>query len=68
MTYMLKRLDELMQKLEQQHDRVVYVRTQSTLTDTEWDDEMHPTSKGFQKLAALFQDALLRAFPKLSQS
>ncbi len=67
MTFMLKRLDELMQKFEQQRDRVVYVRTQSTLTDQEWDDEMHPTSKGFQKLAALFQAALRRTFPKLSQ-
>jgi hypothetical protein len=68
MTFMLKRLDEMMQKLEQQHDRVVYVRTQGTLTDKEWDDEMHPTSKGFQKIAALFQAALLRTFPKLSQT
>ena len=40
----------------------------ATLTDKEWDDEMHLTSKGFQKIAALFQDGLLRTFPKLSQN
>ena len=63
--FMVKRLDELMQKLEQERDRVVYVRTQGTLTDKDWEDEIHPTTKGFRKLAALFQEALLRTLPRL---
>lgn len=67
MTYMLKRLDGLMQKLEQQHQRVIYVRTQNTLTDKEWDDEMHPTTEGFKRIAAVLQDALVRTLPKLSR-
>jgi hypothetical protein len=65
MTFMLKRLDELMQKLEGQHERVVHIRTQSTLTDAEWDDELHPTTHGFRKIAERFQVALVKKFPTL---
>ena len=65
MTYMLKQLDELMEKLERHHERVVHVRTQNSLTDQDWDDELHPTTKGFQKIATIFQAALVKTFPGL---
>jgi hypothetical protein len=29
------------------------------LADNEWDDEMHPSTKGFRKIAALFHVALV---------
>ncbi len=67
MTYRLKCLDERLQKLELQHRRVVHIRTQHTLMKDDWDDELHPTTLGFQKIAARFQAVLVRTFPALNQ-
>ncbi len=61
--YMLEQFGELMSKLEKRHQGVVYVRTQGTLADTQWGDELHPTAAGFAKLAGLFASALRARFP-----
>jgi hypothetical protein len=66
--YMLSRFDDLQVRLEQTHDRWVYVRTQGTLKNSEWKDELHPTTQGFQKVARKFQAALAGAFPTLPKS
>ena len=49
-----------------QHQRVVHIRTQNTLLAEEWDDELHPTTRGVQKIAARFQEALVRTLPALN--
>ena len=63
--FMLSRFDDLQLGLEQKHDQWKYVRTQGTLTNTEWKDEIHPTTAGFKKVARKFQAALSEVFPSL---
>jgi hypothetical protein len=55
--------DKLLVQLEQQHKNVVYVRTQSTLSPaSDWDNELHPTAQGFNKIAGVFLKALRAKF------
>lgn len=42
---------------------IVLVDTPNTLTDQEWNDELHPTRKGFEKIAAKFREELNKQFP-----
>ncbi|MEI6356450.1 MAG: hypothetical protein WCP53_05035 [Verrucomicrobiota bacterium] len=49
--YMLEQFGELMSKLEKRHHGIVYVRTQGTLEDTQWGDELHPAAAGFTQVA-----------------
>jgi hypothetical protein len=42
---------------------VVLVSTQGTLGPDDWNDELHPNSKGFPKIARKFQRALKATFP-----
>ena len=63
--YLLSRFDDLQLGLEQKHDRWKYVRTQGTLANNEWKDEIHPTTAGFKKVARKFQAALSEVFPSL---
>jgi hypothetical protein len=60
----LQAFDELLAQLEQQHNNVVYVRTQGTLSAaSDWANELHPTEQGFNKIAAVFLQALRQRFP-----
>lgn len=60
----LQAFDKLVAQLEQQHKNVVYVRTQGTLSPaTDWANELHPTEQGFEKIAAVFLQALRKKFP-----
>ena len=40
----------------------VHVRTQGTLIDTDWDNELHPTPDGFAAITAKFVEALRHHF------
>ena len=60
---MLARFDDLMIKLEQELPRWRHVRTQGTLAEADWQDELHPTTNGFKKIAARFTAALQETFP-----
>jgi hypothetical protein len=62
---MLARFDDMLIKLSQTHDNWKHVRTQGTLADSEWGDELHPTSAGFKKVTAKFSDALCEVFSNL---
>lgn len=62
---MLARFDDMLIRLEQTFPKWRHIRTQGTLEDNEWGDELHPTSAGFRKIAAKFQAALSDVFPKL---
>jgi hypothetical protein len=65
-TYLLDRFGKLMERFEIENKRVVYVRTQGTLSkDSDWGDELHPTTAGFKKIAGKFQNALRDVFPNL---
>jgi len=66
--YVLAEFDNMLIRLEQSVPRCVHVRTQGTLKDTEWANELHPSSAGFKKIANKFQQALVGVFPQLGQS
>jgi hypothetical protein len=52
-------------RLEKTSQRFHHVRTQGTLDDTEWGDEIHPSKVGFEKIAAKVRTALAERFPSL---
>ena len=62
---MLARFDDMLLRLEQTLPRWRHIRTQGTLADSEWGDELHPTSAGFKKITAKFVAALNDAFANL---
>ena len=64
-THLLTRFARLMEEFEAQNRRVVYIRTQGTLKDNEWGDELHPTTAGFVRVASKFQKELRSVFRTL---
>jgi TRAP-type mannitol/chloroaromatic compound transport system substrate-binding protein len=62
---MLERFSQMVQKLEQSYARFYHVRTQGTLDETEWGDEIHPTKVGFEKIATKIQAGICEEFPTL---
>lgn len=56
-------LDRLLVQIEQQNRNVVYIRTQGTLSPSDWANELHPTEAGFGKIADVFLKALRTRFP-----
>lgn len=64
---MLARFDDMLIRLEQTSTKWRHVRTQGTLKDNEWEDELHPTSAGFKKVTAKFHVALAEVFSGLPQ-
>lgn len=42
---------------------VTWVRTRRCLSANEWNDELHPTRKGFKKIAEKFRKQLVKQFP-----
>jgi hypothetical protein len=63
---LLERFALVLQGLEQTTARFHHFRTQGTLDDTEWGDEIHPNKVGFEKIAARFRTALAEEFPSLA--
>lgn len=61
--FLIERLDDMLETLEVQVDKFVYVRTPGTLRENEWGDEIHPTAEGFGKIADKFIPELQRLFP-----
>ncbi len=64
--YMLAEFDNLLIRLEQTIPRCIHVRTQGTLKESDWANELHPTTAGFKKITAKYQDALTQVFPQLA--
>jgi len=60
---MLQTLEILLIQLAQTYNNVVYVKTLGTLLKTDWANELHPTTPGFQKLANVFLTSLRTEFP-----
>jgi hypothetical protein len=56
-----------MKEFQAQNRNIVYIETQGTLKDDEWGDELHPTTAGFKRVAAKFQNALRAKFPTLPE-
>jgi hypothetical protein len=54
----LKEFDNLLRKIAVKHKGIIVIKTQGTLIDSEWANELHPRNKGFKKIAKLFAAAL----------
>ncbi|MEM7584504.1 MAG: hypothetical protein AAF560_14035, partial [Acidobacteriota bacterium] len=59
---LLLRFDTMVSEIAQA-DNVVHVKVQGTLSDSEWNDEIHPSRDGFERVAGLFRDQLAVQFP-----
>ena len=63
----LVRFRAMLQNLAASLPNFVYVETQGLLQPTQdWDNELHPTPKGFDKIAIAFRDTLVAHFPQLA--
>lgn len=60
--WLLARFREMILEVAEQPN-VVLVDTQGTLTENEWNDEIHPTRPGFKKIATKFREQLKVQFP-----
>ena len=59
----LQEFDKVLTQFEHDHNDVVYVRTQGTLSpNSDWTNELHPNKKGFAKIAGVFLEALKAKF------
>lgn len=65
--HMLAEFDNMLIRLEQTIPRCIHVRTQGTLKDSDWANELHPTTQGFKKIATKYQQALVEVFPILAK-
>jgi hypothetical protein len=45
------------------HENLIYVETQGTLSPNDWANELHPTPEGFDRIAERFLGALRKQFP-----
>jgi hypothetical protein len=59
----LMALDKMLAQIEHDNANVVYVRTQGILRARDWANELHPTEKGFERIAGKFLDAMRIKFP-----
>jgi hypothetical protein len=64
---MLTEFAKMLQRVAGQSTNVFYVPTQRNLEPTSawWANEIHPSPKGFRKLAGVFKTALQAQFPQL---
>ena len=60
--WLLERFQDLVKKIAEQPD-VVLVPTVGTLAKGDWNDELHPSRKGFEKIAERFRASLKKQFP-----
>lgn len=61
---LLERFQAMLVDLTQHHGDVILVPTLGTLAENEWNDELHPTREGFEKIAEKFRAELKVQFPQ----
>ena len=49
--------------LAKNHANFVHVKTRNTLSEKEWNDELHPSRAGFKQIAEKFRAQLKKQFP-----
>ncbi|HET9211321.1 MAG TPA: hypothetical protein VFR03_13020 [Thermoanaerobaculia bacterium] len=60
---LLKRFNAMLDDIAAQNSGIARVETLGTLAENEWNDELHPSRKGFQKIAGKFREKLHEQFP-----
>lgn len=61
--YIMDLFNNLLLELQTQYSNFHYIDLRGTLTKSEWANEIHPTSKGFSKLAQLYDEKLKQLVP-----
>lgn len=61
--WLVDRFNEMIAEVAAGAQNIVFVRTRNTLSEDEWNDELHPTRAGFEKLAEKFRVQLAKQFP-----
>ena len=62
--YIIDHLAKVQQELAHTTPLFTFVDTRNALGGTDWDNELHPTFAGFNKIAARFYPAIAQAFPE----
>jgi hypothetical protein len=60
--WLLTRFSDMLKEIAKE-PKVVFVQTQGTLANNEWNDELHPSREGFKKIATKFRAELKKQFP-----
>jgi hypothetical protein len=60
---LLRRFNAMLDDIAAQNPNMARVETLGTLAENEWNDELHPSRKGFQKIAGKFREKLHEQFP-----
>lgn len=58
-SHMIDQLNIVIAKAASEFPMATYINCRNTTDNYTWDDDMHPDSAGFQKLAKLFEDIIL---------
>jgi lysophospholipase L1-like esterase len=61
--FIINQLAELQADLANKHENYQFIDTRNSLEPGDWANELHPTARGFQKIAANFFAPLQQAFP-----
>ena len=61
--WFVDRYNELLADIERRRPGFVHVDTRRAVKRDEWGDEIHPRSKGFEKVARRFERSLRKQFP-----
>jgi len=61
--WLIDRFNEMLADLAQNHSQLIHVKTRRTLSDDEWNDELHPSRDGFEQIAEKFRAKLKKQFP-----
>lgn len=61
--YIIDHLADVQIELARTHQPYYFVDTRKALQDGDWDNELHPTFTGFNKIAARFYPVFAKAFP-----
>ena len=61
--WLINQFNDMLADLAQAHPKFVHVKTRNTLTESEWNDELHPSRDGFRQVAEKFRSRLKKQFP-----
>ena len=61
--WLIESFNETLHTIARKNKNFIVIETPGTLNSKEWVDEIHPTSRGFQKIAEKFRPELIRLFP-----
>ena len=61
--WLINRFNEMLADLASNHANFVHVKTRNTLSEKEWNDELHPSRAGFKQIAEKFRAQLKKQFP-----